>query len=153
MSTMGSRRAQPAPAICSCYVPRGTLKRGMTVLTLQPAKGRGAQSNASGRYESLAREAFDDGWPAEDEAPAPLRTTLTAEKARVILTTNDSPDISFNQSINPYRGCEHEVRNSSRCSCRWKIESHAPERRVGPRNSEVFTFLSRELADSFTLSE
>jgi DNA repair photolyase len=71
------------------------------------AKGRGAQSNVSGRYESQAHEAFDDGWSELDEAPAPLRTTVTAEKARVILTTNDSPDISFNQSINPYRGCEH----------------------------------------------
>jgi DNA repair photolyase len=70
-------------------------------------KGRGARSNASGRYESLAVEAFDDGWTELDEAPPPLRTTLTPERARVILTTNDSPDISFNQSINPYRGCEH----------------------------------------------
>lgn len=79
----------------------------MAAPILQPAKGRGAKSNASGRYESLAREGFDDGWTVEDDTPAPLRTTLTAEKARVILTTNDSPDISFNQSINPYRGCEH----------------------------------------------
>ncbi|MBW3559050.1 MAG: PA0069 family radical SAM protein [Proteobacteria bacterium] len=70
-------------------------------------KGRGARSNASGRYESLERENFDDGWREGDSAPAPLRTTVTAETARVILTTNDSPDISFNQSINPYRGCEH----------------------------------------------
>ena len=71
------------------------------------SKGRGARSNASGRYESLAVEAFDDGWTELDEAPPPLRTTLTAERARTILSTNDSPDISFNQSINPYRGCEH----------------------------------------------
>jgi DNA repair photolyase len=69
-------------------------------------KGRGARSNSTGRYESQVHEAFDDGWE-RDEAPPPLRTTVTAEKARVILTTNDSPDISFNQSINPYRGCEH----------------------------------------------
>lgn len=72
-----------------------------------PARGRGAQTNASGRYESLAREPFDDGWTERDPEPAQLRTTLTPEKARVILTTNDSPDIGFNQSINPYRGCEH----------------------------------------------
>jgi len=70
-------------------------------------KGRGAHTNASGRYESLSREAFDDGWTALDDAPPPLRTTVTPERARVILTTNDSPDISFNRSINPYRGCEH----------------------------------------------
>src|SRR3712207_643355 len=74
---------------------------------LLPVRGRGAQTNASGRYESLAREAFDDGWTLEDPPPAQLATTLTAETARVIITRNDSPDISFNRSINPYRGCEH----------------------------------------------
>ena len=72
-----------------------------------PARGRGAQTNASGRYESLVREGFDDGWTVEDAAPQQLSTTLTAETARVILTRNESPDIGFNQSINPYRGCEH----------------------------------------------
>ena len=69
-------------------------------------KGRGARSNRSGRYEPEAREAFDDGWDEEDE-PKPLRTELTAEAARKILSYNDSPDIGFDRSINPYRGCEH----------------------------------------------
>jgi DNA repair photolyase len=69
-------------------------------------RGRGAASNASGRYESLIQEGFDDGWPPDEGAP-PLRTTLTAEAARAIITRNDSPDIPFDQSINPYRGCEH----------------------------------------------
>jgi DNA repair photolyase len=69
-------------------------------------RGRGAASNASGRYESLVQESFDDGWPPDEAAP-PLRTTLTAEAARAIITRNDSPDIPFEQSINPYRGCEH----------------------------------------------
>jgi DNA repair photolyase len=64
-------------------------------------------SNASGRYESMTRDAFDDGWTELDEAPAPLRTTLTAEKAKVIISRNDSPDIGFDRSINAYRGCEH----------------------------------------------
>jgi DNA repair photolyase len=68
--------------------------------------GRGAQTNASGRYEAMQREAFDDGWTGEDE-PRPLRTTVTAETARVIITRNTSPDIGFDRSINPYRGCEH----------------------------------------------
>jgi DNA repair photolyase len=72
-----------------------------------PPRGRGAASNASGRYESLTREAFDDGWAPEDAAPPPLRTTLTAEAARAIISRNDSPDIPFDQSINPYRGCEN----------------------------------------------
>ena len=71
------------------------------------AHGRGAVSNAAGRYERFASEAFDDGWTGDDQAPRPLRTELTAEKARTILTRNDSPDIGFDRSINPYRGCEH----------------------------------------------
>ncbi len=70
------------------------------------ARGRGVRSNASGRFETQRHEAFDDGWPA-DEAPAPLRTTLTAEQARTLISRNDSPDVPFDQSINPYRGCEH----------------------------------------------
>jgi DNA repair photolyase len=71
------------------------------------ARGRGAVTNASGRYEPERREAFDDGWEADDEAPPRLTTTLTAETARRIITRNDSPDVGFDRSINPYRGCEH----------------------------------------------
>ncbi len=78
----------------------------MTSFT-QQIRGRGARSNATGRYESQVREAFDDGWEPDDDAPAQLTTTLTAEKAKVIITRNDSPDIGFAASINPYRGCEH----------------------------------------------
>ena len=69
-------------------------------------RGRGAQSNASGRYEPLARIAFDDGWRSLDELP-PFKTTVQTEAARKIITRNDSPDIGFDRSINPYRGCEH----------------------------------------------
>ena len=57
--------------------------------------------------ESLTHEAFDDGWTELDEAPKKLRTVLHLERAKTIITTNDSPDIGFDQSINPYRGCEH----------------------------------------------
>jgi DNA repair photolyase len=71
------------------------------------AHGRGAISNASGRFESLAHEAFDDGWNDEDQSRTILRTTMTAETARTIITRNDSPDVGFDRSINPYRGCEH----------------------------------------------
>jgi DNA repair photolyase len=71
------------------------------------SRGRGAQSNASGRFESLAREAFDDGWTDLDEPPSPLKTELTAERAKVVITRNNSPDVGFDRSINPYRGCEH----------------------------------------------
>jgi DNA repair photolyase len=71
------------------------------------ARGRGAKSNATGRFESQVREAFDDGWTAEDEPPKPLRTEVTAERAKTIISRNDSPDVGFDRSINPYRGCEH----------------------------------------------
>jgi DNA repair photolyase len=69
-------------------------------------RGRGAQTNRSGRFERHAREEVDDGWE-RDEEPAPLKTEIQVEAAKRIITTNDSPDISFDQSINPYRGCEH----------------------------------------------
>ena len=72
-----------------------------------PRKGRGARTNATGRFEPGVHEDFDDGWTAEDETPAPLRTTLTPEHARKIITTNTSPDVGFDRSINPYKGCEH----------------------------------------------
>jgi DNA repair photolyase len=70
-------------------------------------RGRGARSNATGRYESQVREVFDDGWTAEDAEPAQLATTVAVEKARAIITRNDSPDVGFSASINPSRGCEH----------------------------------------------
>ena len=73
----------------------------------QPVRGRGARSNASGRYEAQTRADFDDGWTAEDATPTQLTTTVEAEKARVIISRNDSPDVGFGASINPYRGCEH----------------------------------------------
>ena len=69
-------------------------------------RGRGAQSNASGRYEPLARAAFDDGWQSLEELPA-FQTTVTVDATRKVITKNDSPDLSFDRSINPYRGCEH----------------------------------------------
>ncbi|HVV33037.1 MAG TPA: PA0069 family radical SAM protein [Vitreimonas sp.] len=67
--------------------------------------GRGARTNASGRYERYTREAFDDGWAEEETKP--LETIVTPELAKTIISRNQSPDISFDQSINPYRGCEH----------------------------------------------
>jgi DNA repair photolyase len=70
-------------------------------------KGRGAASNDSGRFETEKRVAFDDGWGTADEEPMPLRTTLTVDATRTIIARNDSPDIGFDRSINPYRGCEH----------------------------------------------
>jgi DNA repair photolyase len=72
----------------------------------QRRRGRGTLSNASGRYEPLARIAFDDGWQSLDELP-PFKTDVQVDATRKIITRNDSPDISFDRSINPYRGCEH----------------------------------------------
>src|SRR5215207_3427120 len=69
-------------------------------------RGRGAQSNASGRFEAEARVAFDDGWQSLDELP-PFKTTVSLDTSRKVITRNDSPDIGFDRSINPYRGCEH----------------------------------------------
>jgi DNA repair photolyase len=69
-------------------------------------RGRGAQTNQSGRFEKLHSMPIDDGWQTLEELP-PFKTEIQAEKARVIITRNDSPDIGFDRSINPYRGCEH----------------------------------------------
>lgn len=74
---------------------------------LEARKGRGAVSNLQGRYEVNGRESFDDGWTRDDEAAAPFRTQVTDEFAKTILSRNSSPDIPFNVSLNPYRGCEH----------------------------------------------
>jgi DNA repair photolyase len=88
-------RNRPAAAFDEQAVYRDELRRG-----------RGARSNVSGRFESHSREAFDDGWEGLADL-APFKTTIYEETARSIVSRNDSPDISFEQSINPYRGCEH----------------------------------------------
>jgi DNA repair photolyase len=75
-------------------------------LAIDRRRGRGAQSNASGRYEAEARVAFDDGWQSLDDLP-PFKTTVAVDTARKVITRNESPDIGFDRSINPYRGCEH----------------------------------------------
>ncbi|MEI3850193.1 MULTISPECIES: PA0069 family radical SAM protein [Ensifer] len=69
-------------------------------------RGRGAGLNMSGRFEPQARESFDDGWESLEDLP-PFKTEVQVEKPRTVITRNDSPDISFDRSINPYRGCEH----------------------------------------------
>jgi len=81
-----------------------------------PRKGRGAASFVTGRFEKTVRRGEDDGWGSvydasvvagEDAAPPALETQVTEERARSIISRNDSPDVGFSQSINPYRGCEH----------------------------------------------
>jgi DNA repair photolyase len=72
-----------------------------------PRKGRGATFNPENRYRHDAREAYDDGWSESDVEAPPLRSRVTIQRARTILAHNDSPDVPFSQSINPYQGCEH----------------------------------------------
>ena len=75
--------------------------------TVDPnAKGRAAQSNRPGRFERFDRDRIDDGWSQEDTQPT-LRTDVSIERPRKVITRNTSPDLSFDRSINPYRGCEH----------------------------------------------
>jgi DNA repair photolyase len=82
-----------------------------TAVDRERRRGRGTVSNASGRFEPLSRVGFDDGWQDLDwqrlEDLPPFKTSVTVDATRKIIARNDSPDISFEQSINPYRGCEH----------------------------------------------
>ena len=70
-------------------------------------KGRGAISNKNGRFEDFEREQTDDGWGLLEQPLAPLRTRVEIDSSKTIVSHNDSPDIPFTSSINPYRGCEH----------------------------------------------
>jgi DNA repair photolyase len=70
-------------------------------------KGRGAVSNAVGRFEGYERVLIDDGWGSADEPALPLETSLIEDTTRTIIARNQSPDVPFDRSINPYRGCEH----------------------------------------------
>ncbi|MEW5421241.1 PA0069 family radical SAM protein [Amorphus sp. 3PC139-8] len=86
-------------------VPAGETPFGAR-LDSQRRRGRGAAVNPAGRYEPTATEAVDDGWESLGELPA-LKTEVRLESPRSVLTRNESPDIGFDRSINPYRGCEH----------------------------------------------
>lgn len=77
----------------------------MTHPATKTHKGRGALSNAGGRFEILQRPEIDDGWSCG--APAPLRTTVREDLSRSAISRNTSPDVPFDQSVNAYRGCEH----------------------------------------------
>ena len=75
-----------------------------------PQKGRGALSNPEGRFERVHKQVEEDGWhtpPDPEDEPAPIETILKPDPARTIISRNDSPDIPYSQSINPYKGCEH----------------------------------------------
>src|SRR5213595_2552149 len=102
MAQSAALRRPPVPA--PSVAPSGEFLG--TAVDRERRRGRGTLSNASGRYEPTARIAFDDGWESIEELPS-FETTVTVETARKIITRNDSPDIGFDRSINPYRGCEH----------------------------------------------
>src|SRR5688572_6382669 len=70
-------------------------------------KGRGTATRIAHRYERDQRAALDDGWEGEAEGSEPPRTEIIWEEARSVIAYNESPDIHFDRSINPYRGCEH----------------------------------------------
>ena len=70
-------------------------------------KGRGAVSNRVGRFETMDRFAINDGWSLESDEPERVTTTLSVDTARTVIARNNSPDVPFDRSINPYRGCEH----------------------------------------------
>lgn len=76
-------------------------------LRLGPTRGRGAVRNVKGRFEPTEVVPFDDGWGTLDPEPPALETTTTPEVTKTIICRNDSPDIPFDRSINPYKGCEH----------------------------------------------
>jgi len=105
MTRSSAVRRPPAQPPSAPAGDMGTGNMGVAV-DRERRRGRGTLSNASGRFEPLARVAFDDGWEGLEELP-PFKTTVTADATRKIITRNDSPDISFDRSINPYRGCEH----------------------------------------------
>jgi DNA repair photolyase len=79
---------------------------GPTAIPEARRPGRAAGSNATNRFEALTRVALHDGWDLADDLPL-LRTEVTEERPRRVITANDSPDVGFERSVNPYRGCEH----------------------------------------------
>ena len=89
-------------------MPDGLVRRDTAVLP-GARKGRGAVANPTARFEAAAREAFDDGWGSLADLAdlPPLPTTLLKGGARGAMAWNNSPDLGFDRSINPYRGCEH----------------------------------------------
>jgi len=94
-----------APGLSSAEADALMAASGMRVAD-ERVRGRGAGLNMSGRFEINTREIFDDGWNSLEDL-APFKTEVQIEKPRTIITRNQSPDLSFDRSINPYRGCEH----------------------------------------------
>jgi len=94
-----------APGLSSAEADALMASSGMRVADAR-VRGRGAGLNMSGRFEINTREVFDDGWSSLEDL-APFKTEVQIEKPRTVITRNQSPDLAFDRSINPYRGCEH----------------------------------------------
>ena len=98
--------ASPGPSPSTACFP-GTAVEGTPIPHPGARRGRAAISNAAGRYERHQRVSLDDGWDNLDKPPTPTRTQVLRDSSRTIITRNTSPDVPFDRSINPYRGCEH----------------------------------------------
>ncbi len=94
-----------SPAGSTAHADSAVKRSGMRIADNR-RRGRGAGLNQAGRFEPISRHVFDDGWQTLDELP-PFKTEVTVEAPRTIIARNESPDIPFDRSINPYRGCEH----------------------------------------------
>jgi DNA repair photolyase len=100
-----SEQAAFAPALQADIANALVEETGLRI-EIDRRRGRGAGINPSGRFEALSREEFDDGWQSLEDLP-PFQTEVQIEKPKSIITKNESPDIPFDRSVNPYRGCEH----------------------------------------------
>lgn len=97
LASLGGGRARLADAL---------VQESGVRIEIDRRRGRGAGINPTGRFEPTTRHVFDDGWESLEDLP-PFKTEVQVEKPRTIITRNSSPDISFDRSVNPYRGCEH----------------------------------------------
>lgn len=96
----------PPNNVSGAAVANGVINRSGMRIASNRMRGRASAINPSGRFETSSRHLFDDGWQTLDELP-PFKTEVTAESPRSIIARNESPDLPFDRSINPYRGCEH----------------------------------------------
>src|SRR5450432_1073382 len=110
MSRQASARRPPPDPDQSHSGPAGEIREaepGLDVgveVDVARRRGRGAQTNATGRFEPKVAVSFDDGWQSIEDLP-PFRTEVAIDTSRKVITRNSSPDIPFDRSINPYRGC------------------------------------------------
>lgn len=102
-----NRAANPQTAAAhQAYLSGSVIARRPGELAGKGPRGRGATLNPDGRFEAFSRHVFDDGWQTLDELP-PFTTEVQTERPKSVITRNDSPDLHFDRSVNPYRGCEH----------------------------------------------